>query len=563
MPFDSVVMAAAVSEIRRASRDAQITKIYQPSSEEIYLHLRAGSERHLLLLSVHPQRFRLHFIRESPPNPASPPQFCMVLRKHLEGARLAAVEPSGLERIARFRFERSDGAHTLVAEMMGKHSNLTLLDAEGRILDSIKHVSGRINRVREILPGRPYLPPPAPAKPDPISAAEADVRNALGALGEKVTAQGIVKALANVGPFLAKEALARAVSPTPDAVTGALRDLMEQVRGEQFSPTLLLDEEGHPSDAWAFESLSVPETRQDRAPSMSLALEISHDFQTRQVNIERLRGEARERLNDLIGRAERRLREHEDAQAEAEKAETYRIMGEILQANAGVLERGQAEADLPNYYDPDLTPIRIELDPLLSTQENAEAYFRRHRKAKSSLVHLTERKEAERQKLEEWRRLAHETESAEEDRLLEILREIGTVSPAEPQGRREAKEEVRRPAPGVRRTQSTDGYEIWYGEHREGNDTLTTKLAAPTDLWLHVRAGASAHVVIRTAKKPEAVPHRTLVEAAKIAAAHSESKHAGIVPVDYTLKKYVRKPRGSGPGQALYTHEKTLHVEQE
>lgn len=562
MPFDSLVMAAVLHEVREAARDGQVQKVYQPAPDELILHLRGGGQRHQLLFSTHPQRFRLHLIQDSPSNPATPPQFCMVLRKHLEGSKLASVEQSGLERVARFRFERSDGIRILVAEMMGKHSNLVLLDDRERILDSIKHVSGRINRVRELLPNRPYLPPPVSSKPEPLTASEGEILDALTALGGPVSSQGIVKALANVSPFFGKEVMARADSAAPPDAAHALRELMDRVRQRRFSPTLLQDDEGQPSDAWAFECRSLPEDRQDPAPSMSLALEVSLRFQTHTTGIEELRSEAREKLDRLIGRGERRIREMREALEEAEAADDLRIRGEILQAHTHLLERGQAEARLPNYYDPDLAHITIELDPLLSPQENAEAYFRRHRKAKSSVPHLRERIEEEEGRLNRWRNALEELESAGEDRVRALLRELEPEAPAE-SGRKEESSEVRKPAPGVRRTQSSDGYEIWYGENKEGNDTLTSKLAAPTDLWLHVRASPSAHVVIRTQKKPENVPQRTLMEAARIAAAHSESKHSKVVPVDYTLKKYVRKPRGSGPGRAHYTHEKTLHVEQE
>jgi predicted ribosome quality control (RQC) complex YloA/Tae2 family protein len=446
--------------------------------------------------------------------------------------------------------------------MMGKHSNLLLLDEEGRILDAVKHVSRKVNRHREILPNRPYTPPPSPDRPDPLAVSSEELGQTLTQLGDGLTPQTLVKNLANIGPLLAKETLARAEAATPSSVTTALADLLSRVREGRYTPTLLMDESDRPADAWAFDLRSFPADRQDRAPSMSLALEIARQFHERQTDLDALRSEARERLTSLVQRGQRHLTELMEAREQAERAEEFRRMGEILQSSIPQLERGQTEALLTDYYDPEMKPLRIPLDPQLSPQENAEAYFRRHRKARSGLPHLLAQTEGTERNLREWRRSLEELPEADADYLKAILTETAPSAGPEAAGGDGKKDEARRPAPGVRRIRSSDGYEIFYGEHKEGNATLTTKIAAPTDIWLHVRAGASSHVVIRTGKRPEAVPQRTLMEAAQIAASHSESKHSTVVPVDYTLKKYVRKPRGSGTGQALYTHEKTLHVEQ-
>jgi predicted ribosome quality control (RQC) complex YloA/Tae2 family protein len=296
---------------------------------------------------------------------------------------------------------------------------------------------------------------------------------------------------------------------------------------------------------------------------MSLALEISARFRRQTTEAERLREEARNRLRAEIEHEAKRIVELTKGRDHAEQADDYRIMGELIQANAHGIQKGQPEVEVQNYYDPELATLRVELDTTLSPQENAEAYFRRHRKAKSALPLIEQRiTEAERLR-SRWANLLLETEQADESRLKSILGSLEKATSPERSTASSTQEAVKRPAPGVRRTVSSDGYEIWYGEHKEGNDVLTSRLAAPTDLWLHVRAGTSAHVVIRARKQPESVPHRTLLEAAKIAVAHSDSKHSGITPVDYTLKKYVRKPRGSGPGKALYTHEKTLHIDSE
>jgi predicted ribosome quality control (RQC) complex YloA/Tae2 family protein len=558
MPFDSFVLGAVAEEIRETAIPSQVQKIYQPSELETIFHLRCGGERRLLLFSADPHRFRMHFVQDAPENPPAPPQFCMVLRKHLEGAKLVKAEQPGLERILRLTFSRSDGERTLIAEMMGKRSNLILLDERGIILDSIKRISARVNRVREILPNRPYLPPP-PGHFDPSLASLPELEAALEGVEGALTPAKLMKAASNVGPLAAAEILARSETPNPADVARALAETVSRMRGE-FEPTLLLDAEGKPTDAWAFELKSFPEERQDSAPSMSLALEIAESRRSVLADIDQLREEARRKFLAWAEREERKIEEIGAAISQAERSEEHRIAGELIQANVSLLERGQSEADLPNYYDPELKTMRVTLDPTLSPQENAEAYFRRHRKGKAGLPLLVSRREEAERSREKWSGLAAEAETASEARLREMLAETSAASDA-PLRAGDSPEAARRPAPGVRRALSSDGYEIWYGDNQEGNDTLTTRLASPSDIWLHVRAGASAHVVIRAGKRPEAVPYRTIQEAARIAVAHSDSKSAGLTPVDYTLKKYVRKPKGSGPGKAFYSREKTLHIE--
>jgi predicted ribosome quality control (RQC) complex YloA/Tae2 family protein len=263
-----------------------------------------------------------------------------------------------------------------------------------------------------------------------------------------------------------------------------------------------------------------------------------------------------------IEREEKRLKDWTQALEYAENAEILKIKGELLHTHTSTIEKGSERVTLPNYYDPDLTPLEIELDTTLSPQENAEAYFRRHRKAKASVPVLKRRIEEAKDQVQLWQATLEQLGEMEENSLMELMQTLSAGEPSQEESR-EMGEGSKRPAPGVRRTLSSDGYEIWYGENRKANDLLTSRLASPNDLWLHVRASASSHVVIRTGKRPDAVPQRTLQEAARIAAAHSEAKHSSVIPVDVTLKKYVRKPRGAEPGTVLYTHERTLHVEKD
>jgi predicted ribosome quality control (RQC) complex YloA/Tae2 family protein len=233
-------------------------------------------------------------------------------------------------------------------------------------------------------------------------------------------------------------------------------------------------------------------------------------------------------------------------------------------ANLHSVNRGDEAVELPNYYDPGQRPLRISLDPTLSPQENAASYFRRYRKAKSGEDALQKQMAELEQKRESAHVLLTRVEAAQSMQEVELLRpEVERLAPLRAPHEAPAAHRGLRtaPAPKIQRIQAEGGWEILVGETKEANDYLTTKIASPDDLWFHVRAAASAHVVVRTGRRPQQVPREVIMQAARLAAAHSEAKHSSVVAVDYTLKRYVHKPRGSAPGAVIYRNEKTVHVE--
>lgn len=561
MPFDSIVTAAVACELRERVLGAAVVKVYQPRELEVYIHLRRGTARHVLLVSAHPETFRMHLVSETPENPASPPQFCMTLRKYLEGARIEAVEQEGLDRIVRIRFAGRQDTVTLTAELMGKHSNIVLTNASGRIIDCIKHVTPKVSRVRELLPGRQYQPPPQPAKPSPFGMTEEQMADALS--GVQPSPEGILACFSGISPFAAKEVAARAEAQTPSAYARALWLLLEDVREARFSPAVIFDNAGRARDCWAF----LPRQGDIHAEpelTMSSALEMAYASIQSTTEIEELRRRVISKAREALQRIQRRIAASQEALSQSERAEEYRVAGELLTANLSAVPKGAVSVELTNYYDPELKPITVPLDPKLSPAENAARYFERHRKARSAGVSAREQLTAAQQDEQTVHSIVARANTDSAEALKALLAELERFVPQQapppqpliPQRRGE-------PTPKIRRVQTPEGWEILVGETKEANDYLTTKIAAPDDLWFHVRAAASAHVVIRTGKRPDAVPHSVILRAARIAAANSEAKHSSVVPVDYTLRRYVTKPRGSPPGAVLYRNEKTVHVEPE
>jgi len=558
VPFDSVVTAAMAREVRNLALCSYVKKVYQPRELEIYIHFRYE----VLLISAHPETFRLHFVSETPPNPHSPPRFCRTLRKYLVGARLESVEHQIPDRTVHLQFSGEQGSVTLTAELMGRHSNIILIDSSGRILDCIKHVTSKVSRARELLPGLQYVPPPKPPRPGPFEVTDEQMEKLISSAVPLPDA--IAACFWGISPFTAREIVARAEAPTPTGYCDSLIILFEKLRDGDIEPAVILDDAGRPCDCWAFMPKHIGAGRAVPERIMSDALERAYTQIQQTAEVEGLRRQVISKANDALQRIRRRIDAAEQVLSQSERADEYRIAGELLTANLSAIHRGATSVELVNYYDPDLKPITIALDPELSPAENAARYFEKHRKARGAEARAREQLAEAQQDERTVRSILDRAGADSAEALRGLLVELDRFLPRQvPTPKPLVRQRRGEPSPKIRRIQTPEGWEILVGETKEANDYLTTKIAAPDDLWFHVRAAASAHVVIRTAKRPEAVPHSVILRAARIAAANSEAKHSSVVPVDYTLKRYVTKPRGSPPGAVLYRNEKTLHVEPE
>jgi predicted ribosome quality control (RQC) complex YloA/Tae2 family protein len=595
MTYDSFVTAAIAQEAQ-ALVGVFVDHIAQPSELDIYLTFYGGGSKSRWVFSADARLSRVHRVEAKPENPATPPNFCMLLRKWIDGARLAAVRQEGFDRVLRWEFTRSDGDRALIAEVMGKHSNLILVDEANVILGAVKRVPAALSRTRQVLPGLPYLPPPAGDRLDPFSADAEAFLAALQKAREEGKARGrdaterppadgeamagaadppttiaapqIVRAVAGFGPFAAAEVLARAGSGEPRAVWSAVHELAGAVQEGRYHPTLLRAPGEAPRGFWAFRSVQLSESEQFATSTMSLAAEGFYSAVRSAGSEAALRGELLGRVRKERERLERLARRLQDDMRRGEEVEQWKIAGELLAANLFRVERGQTAVEVANYYDPEQRPLKIELNPEQTPQENVERLFRKYRKGTDAALQAMEQSESVAARLAEVRDWESRIEAAAPD-ALPALREALDNSEllpkraATPAGGRKGSERASSEfPPGVRiRRYWVDGWEVLLGENATSNDFLTTKVARPDDWWLHVRASPSAHVVIRTGGHPERVPPTVIQQVAGITAGHSESKHSSYVPVDYVLKKYVRKPRGSAPGLVTHRGEKTVYVE--
>lgn len=567
VPFDSLTLRAVSEELQRTVVGGAVQHIAQPSAADLILTVRHHGANHALTLSCDPVFARAHLTHVRRPNPPSPPAFCMLCRKYLEGGYVAAVAQRGFDRILDITVQFPDGSrYRLIAELMGKHSNLILVNEAGTILDAARRVTRRINRVREILPGLPYVSPPVPAdRADPFTAAPAEIAalTSAGGVEEEALTARLMGCFLGLSPFLATEIARRAAL---GSLPEAWDELIGAARRREWAPVVIRNERAEIIGAYPFPTVQAPAEAQNPRESMHQALDHYYSTALPRAALDSLRHEMETHIERAL-RSRSRMREtllH--ALEESARAEEYRQIGELILANLHRIEPGADSATVTDYYDPATPERTLVLDPDLTPQENAEAFFRRYRKARDGRA----RQQAQWERAGEDLRALYAAQSRlREARHLEELRalreemvhagllraEAAPSEPAEP-ARRVPDFQGKK----IRTVVTPEGFTIYVGENSEANDYLTGRIASPNDLWLHVRAAASAHVVIRTHNRPESVPLSVIRRAALLAARSSAAKHSSLVPVDYTLKKYVRKPRGAAPGTVLYQNEKTIYV---
>lgn len=580
MTFDGVTLRALLGELRQTLPGGRVQRVYQPGPHEVTLHFTGA----VLLISCNPAYSRAHLTYRKRPNPPQPPPFCMLLRKHLEGSRLLSCDQEGLERVLTLTFRGTDEAgapyhRRLVAELMGKHSNLVLLDERGTIIDALKRLPATASRRRETLPGRPYVAPPATGKlallretpAGPVPAAAPDLEAALrDRLADEPAARqprpaplyrSLAAAVEGIGPERARQILQRAGidadgAGVPDGGAGvltphALRELAEALArlaaeagaGRLAPPSHLLD------DAYA-EAEAAARFEQEKN---ALARAVS----------------------TALARARRRLAAQEEEKRQAESAEEYRAIGELLTAHLKLMRPGQAEVSVTDYFDP-AQPLRtIRLDPSLSPAANAQAYFRRYRKARRLGGLVDEKLASTRDEIAylEGVETALANALAAED-LAGIGGELASQGYVkDPRGRKGTAGRGTTGPTGPAavgeplRFTSSDGWQILVGRHNRQNEHLLRHVARPGDAWLHARQIPGSHVIIRCDVRQgaaqdtlDAIPARTLHEAALLAAHYSRARGTPGTPVDYTLRRHVRKPPGSRPGMVTYENHRTIYV---
>ncbi len=571
MALDAATLALVTAELNTALLDAKIDKIFEPTRDEVLMTLRTRTETYKLLLSARSGSARICLTGESFENPLTPPGFCMLLRKHLTGGRLIGLHMEPGDRIVflDFRCTNEMGdlvTNTLAAELMGRYSNLVLIQ-DGKIIDALKRVDYEDSEIRQLLPGLGYTLPPKPGKPDflavtPAAMVEAACRK------ELPVADALGKAVGGVGPVVMREAAFRAFGgDTPllageldQTQRGALTDALAALRAEHAAggtPTAVRLADGKPVEY----SFFVPAQYGAGAvltqyPGYSELLE---DYYATKDRAERLRQKSKElykAVHNMHERAVRKQAARREELAQSSRAETLRLYGELLQANQWAVHKGDRKVSVENYYTGQ--PVTIPLDPRLGPNENAQKYFRDYKKKQTAGEMLQKLLAEGEQEIEYLATVLYEVEAAPGEQALgEIRAELKAQGYLKYYKQRDRKQ---KPADFLR-YRSTDGFEILVGRNNLQNDKLTLHTARGRDLWFHVQKAPGSHAVVLG--HGQAIPDATRQEAAELAVLHSSRyvRGGGVkVPVDTTEVKNIWKANGAKPGMVLYEVYTTVYV---
>ena len=555
MAFDGGFLHRITEELNIAD-GSHVDKIYQPSKDELVLLLRKKNFAKRLLICVKPGSARIQFTENKYENPASPPMFCMLIRKYLSAAKLIKVTQPSLERIAELTFsytnEMGDISEIrLIAEFIGNKTNILLLGADGRIIDCLRK-SDPETADRLLLPGALYEYPVNQGKLNPLTAETNQICTAAITHGDN-TAKALLDIIDGFSPLVCREAVCK--SEIAGNLNSALNAIVTDLKNGG-TPTMLIKADGTPYD-FSYTDISQYAGEFDKKSFKSYS-ELLDAFYTARENSERLRRSAADiikLITNLRARTERKLAIRLNDLKKCENRETLRIYGELLKANLYRLQNGATFAEVENYYD-EMKQIRIPLNPALSPQKNADKYFKDYKKtytAERTLTDLTERDKEELKYFDSVLDSISRSESISE--ISEIREELALAGYIKQNGARKKKVSA---VPQFKEYTSDEGYKILVGKNNRQNDYLTTVLAAKNDLWFHVKNIPGSHVIVMC--RGGEVSDATVMKAAALAAANSKAAGSSQVPVDYTPVKFVKKPNGAKPGMVIYTTNKTVFV---
>jgi len=574
MPLDALCLMPLAEEIKRVAEGAKIDKIQQPGKNELLFSLRSAKGSKKLFVSASSGRARAHFTEASFENPQTPPMFCMLLRKHLTGARICSISQPSMERMLDFEIDSYDelgieAKKHLYVELISSSANVVLTSGDGIIIDCLRRVEGdEGGEKRRVLPGLFYRMPPATDKKNPLFITEAELRDMweMANMGKTVESW-LLDNFSGLSPLICRELSQRYFGDTalqiselpPEksaSVPESLWDFIYQVKTGDFTPVMLWDS-GKP-----FEFSCMPITQYgERLESRVYGSfsELLDAFYIKREGMESARQRTQTLMKTVKTLRDRRQKKLVNQMEELKATfgrERLREIGDIITANLHNMKPNLASIRLNDFYSEDNREIDIKLDPLRSPQQNAAKYYRDYTKAKKAEQHLTEQIEIGESELSYLESVLDELSRASGEKdVAEIRQELQRMGYLKAKTGAKKEKEVRsKPMRFV----SSSGFQILVGKNNTQNDELTFKTAERFDLWLHTQKIHGSHVVVSLGgAEPD---DRTLEEAAILAAYFSQASIGQKVPVDYTLIKYVKKPPRAKPGMVVYTDYKTVIV---
>lgn len=564
MALDGITIHALVDELKKKLVGGRLLKIAQPENDELQLTVRVEKEQYKVLISAAAPLPIMYITESSKTSPLTAPNFCMLLRKHLNNAKIIDIYQPGLERIINIKVEHYNDMGDLctkliIVELMGKHSNIIFSDTEGKIVDSIKHISANVSSIREVLPGRMYFIPDTTGKLDPLTVTKPAFETKLAEQMMPVS-KAIYCCFTGISPVMASEMCNRAsidgdkpantlIDTEIGAIWTAFDDMMECVRLNKFHPNIISENASGTPDEFAPLPLSVYNSDSYSCTYYDSMSNVLEQFYAKKSAVTRIRQKSSDLRRIVQTALEKDYKKH-DLQIkqlkDTEKKDKYRIYGELITAFGYSVEPGATSMKAENYYD-DNKKITIPLDKDLSAMENAKRYYDKYGKLKRTAEALENIVKEVADEITHLESVMNALDIAlSEDDLKEIKEELiqsGYI-------RRKSSDKKAKYKSQPLHYVSSDGYHMYVGKNNIQNEELTFKMANGGDWWFHSKTFPGSHVIVKT--NGDELPDATFEEAARLAAYYSKGREQDKVEIDYIQRKHVKKVAGSKPGFVIY-----------
>lgn len=575
MAFDGLVVHAISDELSSKLVGGKIDKVYQPENDEIVLHIRNNKENFKLVLSASASNPRVYLSTNyKKENPINAPMFCMLLRKYIQSGNIVSVSQVGFERIIKITVESLDELKAkttkdIIIEIMGRHSNIILTHEENKIVDSIKRIPPSVSRVRQLLPGMTYVLPPAQDKLNPLDKISKDKFKETISEFDGSISKCIYSKFLGISPIVSKEICFRSnldISKPASSIDGIdfdnlykeFSNVIFNIKDGNYNPCLAIDSsidkliDFSSIDLTLFDSLKVVHDE-----SISSIIESFYANKDAKERINQRASDFKKSISIKLDRLYNKLKKQKIELKESDNANIYKIKGELITAYIYMIEKGMDFVEVQNFYEEDCPLIKIDLNKNLTPSENAQKYFKRYNKLKHAKKEITTQIGLSLEEINYLENIILSIDNcdnlAELDDIKEELQKLGYM-----RGKVKSKKDKNNLTTKPNEFLSSDGFTILVGKNNKQNDFLTLKIAHNDDLWMHTKNIPGSHVIIKTEGKE--IPESTIFEGAMLAAFFSKSKMSSQVPVDYTLKKNVKKPNGSKPGMVIYETNSTIYV---
>lgn len=559
MALDGIMLSMIKDELLEKLKDAHVNQIHQPSKDEIVINFRTREGSQKLFLSCRADSARVHLTQLAFENPPTPPMLCMLFRKRLGGAKLLNIRQHGFERVLFFDFDATNEIGdkerlTLIIEIMGRYSNVILVDEKGLVVDAVKRIDITMTSERVVLPKIEYVIPTAQDKLSITNDSVSDIVKAIELI-DKPLDKAILSAVQGVSPIICRELEHRALLGT--GIENEIKYLKDVVEQNNSVACMVQKEDKSPLDIAFIDITQYGKGCEvEHFESFSLMLDAFYSKRDMAVRMKSRSQDLHKLVSNTIERLSKKINIQNEELKKCSDRETLRIKGDLLQANLYRINKGDVFVDVENFYDEDCGVMRILLDPSVTPAQNAQKFYKAYAKAKTAQKMLAVQVEKAEQDLQYMLSVQDFLMRAESDKELAQIR-AELIEQGYIKEKRGAKQKAPKALPPLE-FKTSDGFVVLVGRNNKQNDELTLKTASKLDYWFHTKNIHGSHAIVITNGRE--ITETAIIEAAQVCAYHSKGKDSSQVPVDYTIVKNVSKPSGAKPGKVIYVNYKTVYV---